>query len=474
MPGTGGLVQQIPAGEMIKPWLMIGAFNLDFSDRVVGLTYFEQPPVPTTVGIAAVNSVVEETRSILASSPREGDETSFLGHPAAWSLVRGPEKYYSWGTYNIKNHLGAAVLSSLVTPETPGKHRFQIQTRIYQRVVIYINEKLVFDNELSKGKVVGGVNHYEFTAVLNDGENRLNVGLFRLARMAQVGIRLVVQDTPITAAAPLGEGMDLNTRQQVEEELASIRFERDLFYPDHAVGFTLGKFFGNAQAGRPSLGVRLSNQDGKLLFSQSPQAAGNVVLCQGADLSDEAYQVECAWKKPDGKTLTRVQYTIRKVTPHPAPQGYDRIEERRKLVLELNTHGSARTAHDIWTQVARYALGQYDRVEEKMIRETCLFIAARNDCADFVIQGILRLMFWEREKRRLSPEINALMKDTVLRFKYWVDEPGDTVMYMGSENHRLLFHVAEWMAGWLYPTEVFTNSQQNGLFHYQKAYVYIT
>jgi len=26
------------------------------------------------------------------------------------------------------------------------------------------------------------------------------------------------------------------------------------------------------------------------------------------------------------------------------------------------------------------------------------------------------------------------MKDTVLGFKYWIDEPGDTVMYMGSEK----------------------------------------
>ena len=109
-------------------------------------------------------------------------------------------------------------------------------------------------------------------------------------------------------------------------------------------------------------------------------------------------------------------------------------------------------------------------MDESAIRWTCEFIAARNDCADFVIQGILRLMFWEREQRRLSPEINALMKDTVLGFKYWVDEPGDTVMYMGSENHRLLFHVAEWMAGLLFPTEEFTNSRQNGLFHSHKAF----
>ena len=131
---------------------------------------------------------------------------------------------------------------------------------------------------------------------------------------------------------------------------------------------------------------------------------------------------------------------------------------------------------DIWREVARYALGRYDQIDEGVIRDTCAFIAARKDCADFVIQGVLRLMAWERDSGspKLSPQIHAMMKDTVLGFKYWVDEPGDTVMYMGSENHRFLFHVAEWLAGLLFPTEEFTNSRQNGLFHSQKGYVYIT
>ena len=42
----------------------------------------------------------------LAGSPREGDAAEFLGKPGFWNLVRGPEQYLSWGTYNIKNHLG--------------------------------------------------------------------------------------------------------------------------------------------------------------------------------------------------------------------------------------------------------------------------------------------------------------------------------------------------------------------------------
>jgi hypothetical protein len=150
------------------------------------------------------------------------------------------------------------------------------------------------------------------------------------------------------------------------------------------------------------------------------------------------------------------------------------MEERKRIVLEHYAENHEREVHGIWTQVARYALGRYDEMDVSVIRATCEFINARKDCSDFVIQGLLRLMFWEREERHLNTEINAMMKDTVLNFKYWVDEPGDTVMYMGSENHRLLFHIAEWLAGHLYPTEIFTNSGQNGLYHTAKSYVYIT
>jgi hypothetical protein len=59
----------------------------------------------------------------------------------------------------------------------------------------------------------------------------------------------------------------------------------------------------------------------------------------------------------------------------------------------------------IWTQVARYALGRYDEIDEDAIREICEFIAARKDCADFVIQGLLRPMIWDRDNGRLSSAI---------------------------------------------------------------------
>jgi hypothetical protein len=61
------------------------------------------------------------------------------------------------------------------------------------------------------------------------------------------------------------------------------------------------------------------------------------------------------------------------------------------------------------------------------------------------------------------------MKNTVLNFKYWFDEPGKDTMIKTTENHQILFHAAELLAGNLYPDEIFTNSGMTGREHAEHA-----
>ena len=116
-------------------------------------------------------------------------------------------------------------------------------------------------------------------------------------------------------------------------------------------------------------------------------------MCQGAELADGDYQIVCRWLCADGQPLTSAAFDIRKVTPVPTPAGYGRLEERKRAVLAHYAENTKRESRpDIWGEVACYALGRYAEVAESVIRDTCAFIAARKDCADFVIQGLLRLM----------------------------------------------------------------------------------
>lgn len=466
------LSQKIEAGKIIKPWLILGPFYEDLHARVQGLTLFERPGA--TVGETAMVEIVEEARKVAMAQPCEGEVETFRGQEKRWNLVRSPEEYLSWGTYNISNHLGAAFLSTILVPDEPGQRQWQLYVRNNARVQVYVNGQEVFDTAQNPVQPDDGVYHYSFQAVLNEGENVVNLAMFRLARMALVGSRLEV-DTGVQACVTPVKSISPEARLAVEEEVSSIRLARDIFYPEHEVGFRLGCA---PASSNPNSGVWLKSEllteSGKLMGEVKPTQAGMVSFGKGADLPDERYTIRNTWYDSTGTPLTETTFAIYKLSPVTPIPGYDRLEERKRAVLENFANNTEHSIHQIWTEVARYALGRYDEIDYSVIRSTCEFINARKDCSDFVIQGILRLMYWEREQQHLPTEINAMMKDTVLNFKYWVDEPGDTVMYMGSENHRLLFHVAEWMAGNLFPTEMFTNSGQNGLYHSAKAYMYIT
>ncbi|MGC8780713.1 MAG: hypothetical protein ACP5UQ_07605 [Anaerolineae bacterium] len=464
------LSRHVPAGEIIKPWLILGPFYEDLSATVQGLTLFEKPGA--TVGRTAMAEIAAEAQGILRARPHEGEAMAFRGQTMRWELVRRPENYLSWGRYNISNHLGAAFLTTILTPDAPGPRHWRLVLGITSRALVAINGQMVYDTDAHPVEAAGGIFEHRFDAALEAGENVVTVALFRLGRMAQVGFRLEA-DAGLAARIPLDEGIPATVRSAVEEQVASIRLARDVFYGEHEIGFRLGVAPDPAAA----LTARLVTDGGEVVAEVRPDAAGPVSFGPAARFPDGHCRIECAWTDPVGRPITATAYAIHKVTPVPAMPGLDRLAERKRMVLE-HYAGFLRkeSPPDIWREVARYALGRYDQIDEGVIRDTCEFIAARKDCADFVIQGILRLMAWERDSGapKLSPQIHAMMKDTVLGFKYWVDEPGDTVMYMGSENHRFLFHVAEWLAGLLFPTEEFTNSRQNGLFHAQKGYVYIT
>lgn len=108
-------------------------------------------------------------------------------------------------------------------------------------------------------------------------------------------------------------------------------------------------------------------------------------------------------------------------------------------------------------------LARGERADETQIAELLQFINRRYDCADFRMVCILRSL--HDFSHLLSAEIVEQMRRAVLDFKYWMDESGDDSMCWWSENHQLLFAACEYMAGQLYPEEIFTNSGITGKEH---------
>lgn len=110
-------------------------------------------------------------------------------------------------------------------------------------------------------------------------------------------------------------------------------------------------------------------------------------------------------------------------------------------------------------------MGGQEALVKRIWEKELSCIRQREDCADFRLPALFHAyhspLFTEEEKESI--------KQVLLDFRYWTDEPGNDVMWFFSENHALLFHTAEYLAGGLFEQEIFTNSGMTGAMHKRKA-----
>lgn len=140
-----------------------------------------------------------------------------------------------------------------------------------------------------------------------------------------------------------------------------------------------------------------------------------------------------------------------------APAPGATLEAHRRMILE-RIGDPKRPTKDAMQILARRMLGWKARDEGKGLDEILKGIDGRKDCSDFALACMLRMQLLGLA----TPEESAKIKRTALRFRYWNDEPGKDAMCFGSENHSLLFHGCQYLAGRLWPEEVFSNSKRTG------------
>lgn len=136
-------------------------------------------------------------------------------------------------------------------------------------------------------------------------------------------------------------------------------------------------------------------------------------------------------------------------------------EERRGAFLEhCRANPAPNNTKAGYYELARLYAG--DRPHEGVFLGVLDYIDQRKDCSDFAIHSILRLLYQFGEMYGLGVDLSARARETVLGFKYWPDEPGIDDLCTWTENHQILFASAAFLAGQLFPDQVFTNSGQLG------------
>lgn len=187
-----------------------------------------------------------------------------------------------------------------------------------------------------------------------------------------------------------------------------------------------------------------------------PAGAARLVVAQGSELPEGVHQIHLTLSV-GGAQLHR---TIACAVLHdPAPRRLpSSLAERKHLALEYAAdHGELRMG----TALAILALGRpLDARFSTILDETLSAIEDRQDCSDFVMVPLL----WAYSVyRQAFPEgLANRIEAAALGYRYWVDEPGNDVMWFWSENHVLCFHVSQLLAGGLFPDRVFASSGRTG------------
>lgn len=120
---------------------------------------------------------------------------------------------------------------------------------------------------------------------------------------------------------------------------------------------------------------------------------------------------------------------------------------------EALRHVASHAEADTVRALARLALGEGGAETDAMILAQLPAIEDCHDCADFILVPLL----WCRQAygESIASDIRARADGAILGFRYWMDEPGNDVMWYFSENHALLFHTACYLAGALFPDATF-------------------
>ncbi len=144
---------------------------------------------------------------------------------------------------------------------------------------------------------------------------------------------------------------------------------------------------------------------------------------------------------------------------------YGTLAERRVEALT----DAAQREQNVFSEIAKMAQGYWADVKTDVILQTLEGINQRKDCSDFYLVGLLGMLHRYGKHPSFPESLKPPLEECALNFRYWSDEPGADSMWFWSENHQILFHACEILAGQLYPERIFTNAGKTGQWHREKG-----
>ncbi len=147
-----------------------------------------------------------------------------------------------------------------------------------------------------------------------------------------------------------------------------------------------------------------------------------------------------------------------------SPYGTDADRRREALI-----YAARRTVPDLFTEIARMALGWWSKVETDAIMQAIARVNQRQADSVRLLAGLLGMLYRFGDRPEFPESVKQPLEECILGFRYWHDEPGFDVMDYDAEGNSILFHTCEILAGQRYPERIFTNNGQTGQWHREKG-----
>ncbi|HEU5089145.1 MAG TPA: hypothetical protein VFT99_16930 [Roseiflexaceae bacterium] len=437
----------------IDTWLVAGPRVLEVPD----LERFQGPSVRLEV-----LRHYDTRESGVSELPVERRALTADGVQLPWEYVACREDHFVdlSGFYHLTSHLRAWAFAQIVLPEAAAQ-RLIITTN--GPADVWIDGTHVHRHEHIHHQVPASV---PFTASLRAGVNNILVRIDGVAAR-ECPFMLALQ-LPDAAQVPVRLPTDqehLELRASIERLIGEALLERDVYDRDSTV---VVRWPGHVSSER-QVCVRLQDTHNRIYVEALPEvrAGTSQALNRAVALQDGEYNVVLmphpeAFYVNNVRVTRSIPLTVLKNRYSSAPYG-TYAERRAEALADASTRGG------VYAEIAKMERGAWGELDPAVIDETIDGINRRRDCSDFYLIGLLGALLRYGEQPAFGADLRRNIEDCALGFRYWSDEPGADAMWFWSENHRILFHACEVLAGQIWPDQVFSNSGMTGAEHRAKG-----
>lgn len=137
---------------------------------------------------------------------------------------------------------------------------------------------------------------------------------------------------------------------------------------------------------------------------------------------------------------------------------------------------SLKTFHANYFEIAKLELKKRIKKDVNLnynhLKLTLDRIRNREDMAEFGIPSLIRML--KAYKEYLSINIIKEIEETLIGFRYWLDEPGEIKACYFSENHQPLYHSAEYLVGSMFENTIFPSNNLSGKWHKEHGKTFLS